>query len=165
MSILGTVMCFPSFFIHCLCAGFPKCWTILFSPRCLRSLGCSESTWLYKMMDVWIILGQGRMDLNISSLHHRRQVTATNVLYKMHTSLRPPDLKVMLPQPCLVWRAIRTSLSMPRAEFSPTLLFQLWNALPDSVTGEINDNDTQSFKSRVHHRLIFTVAGSSTTSF
>ncbi|XP_072017132.1 uncharacterized protein [Amphiura filiformis] len=56
---------------------------------------------------------QVRMDLNIPSLHHRRQVAAASVLYKMHTSLCPPNLKALLPKPYVIRRATRTSLSMP----------------------------------------------------
>ncbi len=56
---------------------------------------------------------EARSELNIPSVHQRRQVAAATVLYKMHTILFPPDLKALLPQPYVVRRATRSSLSMP----------------------------------------------------
>ena len=110
---------------------------------------------------------QARVDLNIPSLHHRQQVAATTVLYKMHTRLCSPDLTLMLPQPYVVRRATRTSLSVPRhgltepisRSYSSSRTFthsviHFWNGPPESVVGEINDSGTQSFKSRVYHHLI-----------
>ena len=38
--------------------------------------------------------------------------------------------------------------------------YYIWNGLPDSIVGEIWDNDAQFFKSRTHH-LFSTVAESS----
>ncbi|KAI8514470.1 hypothetical protein Bbelb_070610 [Branchiostoma belcheri] len=40
-----------------------------------------------------------RTELSIPSLLHRRQVAAVSLIYKMHMSTCPPDLKKMLPQP------------------------------------------------------------------
>ncbi len=110
---------------------------------------------------------EARSELNISSLHQRRQVAAATVLYKMHTSLCPPDLKAVLPQPYVVRRATHSSLSMPcHALAVPTSrtdstcrtfiisTVQVWNSLPDDVVGNILDNGTPSFKSRVHKQLI-----------
>ena len=112
---------------------------------------------------------QARLELNIPSLHHRRQVAATTVIYKMHTSLCPADLKGMLPQPYVIRRATRTSLTMPsHALIEPVsrtystgrtfihTAVHIWNNLPDSVVGEISDNGFQSFKSRVHQHLLST---------
>ncbi|XP_071823189.1 uncharacterized protein [Apostichopus japonicus] len=106
-----------------------------------------------------------RTELNISSLHQRRQVAAATVLYKMHTNSCPPDLKAMLPQPFV---ATRSSLSMPSHAFTVPVsrtvstgrtfipsAVQVWNSLPDSVVGDISDNGAQSFKCRVHQHLIF----------
>ena len=110
---------------------------------------------------------QARLELNIPSLLHRRQVAATAVIYKMHTSLCPPDLKRMLPQPYVIRRATRTSLSMPSHALTEPVsrtystgrtfihtAVQTWNSLPDSVVGEISDNGFQSFKCRVHQHLL-----------
>ncbi|XP_072015675.1 uncharacterized protein [Amphiura filiformis] len=109
---------------------------------------------------------QTRMHLNIPSLHHRRQVAAASVLYKMHTSLCPLDLKALLPKHYVIRRAIRTSLSMPSHALtepvSRTLstgrtfvhvAVHVWNGLPDSVVGEITDYGAQSFMCRVHQHL------------
>ena len=56
--------------------------------KALRIIGTSEE--------------EARSKLNISSLHQRRQVAAATVVYKMHTSLCPPDLKALLPEPYVV---------------------------------------------------------------
>ncbi|XP_072020331.1 uncharacterized protein [Amphiura filiformis] len=108
---------------------------------------------------------QARIDLNIPSLHHRRQVAAASVLYKMHTSLCPPDLKALLPKPFVIRRASR--LSMPShaltepvsRTLSTGITFvhvavHVWNGLPDSVVGEITGYGAQSIKSRVHQHLL-----------
>ena len=121
--------------------------------KALRIIGTSEE--------------EARSELNISSLHQRRQVAAATVLYKMHTSTCPPDLKALLPQPFVVRRATRSSLSMPcHALTVPTsrtvstgrtfihTAVQVWNSLPDDVVGNISDNGTPSFKIRVNRHLI-----------
>ena len=73
-----------------------------------------------------------------------------------------------LPQPYVVRRASRTSLSMPSSvnqSQEPTLLAELSSTLGhrsgmDFLTvGEICGNGAQSCKSRLHHHLISTVAG------
>ena len=110
---------------------------------------------------------------NISSLHQRHRVAAATVLYKMHTCLCPPDLKAFLPQPYVVRRATRSSLSMPYA--------MLWQCLPpeESLLGEPRSSTLQSKpgtaclmmwlvgnildngrdKSRVYKHLILSVYG------
>ena len=121
--------------------------------KALRIIGTSEH--------------EAKTELNISSLHERRQVAAATVLYKMHTSLCPPDLKALLPQPFVVRRATRSSLSMPchaltvpvSRTFSTGRTFihtavHVWNSLPDSVVSDISDNGTPSFKRRVHEHLM-----------
>ena len=44
---------------------------------------------------------EARANFNIPSLHHRRQVAAAVVLYKMHTTHCPADLKRLLPPPTI----------------------------------------------------------------
>ena len=57
---------------------------------------------------------EARTNLNIPSLHHRRQVAAAAVvLYKMRTGLCPEDLKKLVPPPYRIRRATRSSLSTP----------------------------------------------------
>ncbi|PIK50568.1 reverse transcriptase [Apostichopus japonicus] len=120
--------------------------------KALRIIGTSEE--------------KARTELNISSLHQRRQVAAATVLYKMHTNSCPPDLKAMLPKPFVARRATRSSLSMPGHAFTVPVsrtvstcrtffysTVQVWNSLPDSVVGDISDNGAQSFKCRVHQYL------------
>ena len=102
--------------------------------------------------------------------NQRRQVAAATVLYKMHTSLCPPDLKALLPKPFLVRRATRSSLSMPchalTVPVSRTIstgrtfihtAVRVWNSLPDKVVGDIYDNGAPSFKSRVHKHLMLCI--------
>ena len=125
----------------------------LIQRKALRIIGTSEV--------------EARTKLNITSLHQRRQVAAATVLYKMHTSLCPPDLKALLPQPYVVRRATRSSVSMPcHALTIPSsrtvssgrtfihAAVQVWNSLPDEVVGDIHDIGIQSFKSRVYKHLI-----------
>ena len=110
---------------------------------------------------------EARTKLNITSLHQRRQVAAATVLYKMHTSMCPSDLKALLPQPYVIRRATRSSVSMPcHALTLPSsrtvssgrtfihAAVQVWNSLPDEVVGDIHDIGIQSFKSRVYRHLI-----------
>jgi len=124
--------------------------------KALRIIGVSEE--------------EARTELNITSLHQRRQVAAATVLYKMHTSLCPPDLKALLPKPFLVRRATRSSLSMPchalTVPVSRTIstgrtfihtAVRVWNSLPDKVVGDIYDNGAPSFKSRVHKHLMLCI--------
>ena len=110
---------------------------------------------------------QARLDLNIPTLHHRRQVAAMTVLYKMHTSQCPSDLKMMLPQPYIIRRTTRSSTSMPShaltepksrthstgRSFIHTAV-TIWNSLPDNIVGVIKENGAQSFKKRVHNHLL-----------
>ena len=51
--------------------------------------------------------------LTIPSLLHRQQVAAPTVLYRMHASHWPADLRVMLPQPSVTRRVTRANVSMP----------------------------------------------------
>ena len=105
------------------------------------------------------------MDLNIPSLRHRRQVAASTVLYQMQTRLFPPDLKQMLPQPCVVRRATGTILSMPRHALtelisrtystSRTVILSICNGLPDSEVGEIYGNGAPSFNRAVCIIILF----------
>ena len=110
---------------------------------------------------------EARTKLNITSLHQRRQVAAATVLYKMHTSMCPSDLKALLPQPYVIRRATRSSVSMPcHALTLPSsrtvssgrtfihAAVQVWNSLPDEVVGDIHDIGIQSFVSRVYRHLI-----------
>ena len=106
-------------------------------------------------------------ELNISTLHQRRQVAAATVLYKMHTSLCPTDLRSLLPQPYVVRRATRSSMSMPchalAVPVSRTIstgrtfihaAVHVWNSLPDNIVGNITDDGVVSFKSRVYKHLM-----------
>ena len=108
-----------------------------------------------------------RTNLNIPSLHHRRQVAGAVVLYKMQTSLCPEDLKKMVPPPYRIRRATRSSLSTPSHALQKPIsrtystgrsflhaAVTVWNNLPENIVGTISDNGTQSFKSRVHKHLL-----------
>ena len=108
-------------------------------------------------------------ELNIYPLQHRRDVAASTLMYKMHTpscpdklkELRPPErsrrrntrLNSVLHQHAVETRRTRT-LSFDRT-FTVSGA-SLWNELPTSVVGIIDDsdpNDTkkiQDFKSRVN---------------
>ena len=121
--------------------------------KALRIIGTSEE--------------EARSKLNISSLHQRRQVAAATVVYKMHTSLCLPDLKALLPEPYVVRRATRSSVSMPSHALTVPVsrtvstgrtfihtAVQVWNSLSDDVVGNISDNGKSSFKRRVHEHLI-----------
>lgn len=57
-------------------------------------------------------LDDARIELNISSLHQRRQLAAVAVLYKMHTSKCPTDLRALLSQPYVVTSTTLSSMSM-----------------------------------------------------
>ena len=125
--------------------------------KALRIIGVSEE--------------EARTELNITSLHQRRQVAAATVLYKMHTSSWcPPDLKTLLPKPFLVRKATRSSLSMPchalAVPVSRTIsagrtfihtAARVWNGLSDKVVGDIYDNGAPSFKSRVHKHIMLCI--------
>ncbi|KAI8484255.1 hypothetical protein Bbelb_380400 [Branchiostoma belcheri] len=91
--------------------------------------------------------------------HHRRQVAAAALLYKMHTDSCPAGLKTMLPKPYTLRRTTRTSLAMPTHALAQPVSrtsstgrtfihsgVQIWNQLPDSIVGNINNNGLQSFK-------------------
>ena len=110
---------------------------------------------------------EARSELNISSLHERRQVAAATVLYEMHTSVCPTDLRAPLPQPYVVRRASRSSLSMPchalAVPVSTTvstgrtfihMAVHVWDSLPNDVVGDIAESGAASFRSRVHQRLM-----------
>ena len=94
---------------------------------------------------------QARSDRNIPLLHHRRLVAAASMLYKMHRSKCPADLKALLPQPYVFRRSTRSSLSMPSHALSLPVsrthstdrtfihtAVKTWNELPDNVVGVIN---------------------------
>jgi len=111
-----------------------------------------------------------RAKWNISSLQERRQVSAATVLYKMHTSLCPEDLKALLPQPYVAKRSTRASVSMPlhalevpRCRTVSTgrtfihTAVHTWNSLPDVVVGDIDDDGIQSFKERVNRHMLSVV--------
>ena len=120
---------------------------------------------------LWLIgvdVDEARIELNISSLHQRRQVAA--VLYKMHTSKCLIDLRALLPQPFVVRRATRSSLSMPchalAVPVSRTVstgrtfihtAVHVWNSLPDNVVGDITENGVEPFKSRMHEHILSSV--------
>ncbi|KAI8502152.1 hypothetical protein Bbelb_197400 [Branchiostoma belcheri] len=110
---------------------------------------------------------EARLTLNIPSLQHRRQVAAAALLYKMHTDTCPAGLKTMLPKPYTFRRTTRTSLAMPTHALAQPVSrtsstgrtfihsgVQIWNQLPDSIVGNINNNGLQSFKVRVHRHLL-----------
>ena len=105
--------------------------------------------------------------LAIDSLHHRRQVAATTVLYKMHTSHSPADLRAMLPSKYVRRRNTRSSTSMPTHALSmpaaktSTLdrsflhsAVRIWNSLPDAAVGTISVKGIQNFKCQVHQHLL-----------
>ena len=106
-------------------------------------------------------------NFNIPSLSHRRRVATAVVLYKMHTSHCPADLKRLLPPAYQVRRSTRSSVSMPshalevpksRTHFTGRsfthVAVGLWNSLPDYIVGAISDMGVQSFKSRTHKYLL-----------
>ena len=110
-----------------------------------------------------------RSKLNIPSLHHRRLVAAATVLYKMHTSQCPADLRGLLPPPFVRRRTTRSSVSMPEHALSLPgsktycldrsfihTAVPLWNSLPDSIVGNITDAGFHHFASRVHGHLLST---------
>ena len=112
---------------------------------------------------------EAQQRFNIPSLQHRRLVAAATVIYKMHTSLCPLNLKMMLPRPYVIRRATRSSLAMSSHALAEPLsrtqstgrsfihtAVRVWNNLPDSVVGEISENGMQSFKKRVHKHLLLT---------
>ncbi|KAI8513918.1 hypothetical protein Bbelb_082420 [Branchiostoma belcheri] len=84
----------------------------------------------------------------------KRQVAAVSLIYKMHMSTCPPDLKKMLPQPYTVRRTTRSSLSTGKHALTVPVsrthstgrtfihtAVHIWNSLPDNVVGLINDNN------------------------
>jgi len=108
-------------------------------------------------------------NMAIPSLHHRRLVAASTVLYKMQTNHSPTDLQAMLPPPYDRRRDTRCNtsipthaLTMPYAKtctldrsFIHTAV-RVWNSLPDAVVGHIKDSGLQAFKCRVHRYLMCT---------
>ena len=106
-------------------------------------------------------------NFNIPSLSHRRQVAAAVVMYKMHTSKCPVDLKRLLPPPYQIRRMTRSSLSMPSHALEELksrthstgrsfthAAVTIWNSLPENIVGVISDSGAQSFKSRTHKYLL-----------
>ena len=57
--------------------------------------------------------GEACANFNIPSLHHRCRVAAAIVLYRMHTSHCPADLKRLLPPPFQTRKMTCSSLSIP----------------------------------------------------
>ena len=119
---------------------------------------------------IGVDVDEARIELNISSLHQRRQVAAVAVLYKIHTSKCPIDIRALLPQPYVVGRATRSSMSMPRHALAVAVsrtvstgrtfihtAVHVWNSLPDNVVGDITENGVEPFKSRVHEPLLSTL--------
>ena len=106
-------------------------------------------------------------ELAIPSLQHRREVAAVTVHYKMHGSHCPRDLQELLSCPYTSGRTTRASpsmpnhaLAMPHAKTSTldrTFLHsavRIWNALPDTVVGEIKSDSVQSFRQRVNKHMM-----------
>ncbi|KAI8496954.1 hypothetical protein Bbelb_256090 [Branchiostoma belcheri] len=103
-------------------------------------------------------------ELNIPPLLHRRQVAAVSLIYKMHMSTCPPDLKNMLLQPYTIRRTTRSSLSTGKHALTVPVsrthatgrtfihtAVDIWNSLPDNVVGRITDNNLQH--RRFGHRI------------
>ena len=134
------------------------------------TLGLLDSIRKKALRIIGVDLDEARIELNISSLHQRRQVAAVAVLYKMRTSKYTMDLRTLFPQPCAVRRATRSSMSMPchvpavpvsrTVPTGRTLIHtadHLWNTLPDNVAGDITENSAQTFKRRVNEYLVSSV--------
>ena len=105
--------------------------------------------------------------LAITSLFHRRQATATTLVYKMHTCHCPANLRAMLPLSYVTWRTTHTSFSMPNHALSLPVasttsldrsflhtVVRIWNNLPDNVVCDIQDSGIQAFKCRLHKHLL-----------
>ena len=124
-----------------------------------RSLGRSESTWLYTVMDVWIIFERAKVDLNVPSLHDRRDCYNCDVqnAHQVMSTRSQGDSSSAL---CGLTSNSHQSVYAKGRIFIHSAV-KLWNELPGSGIDEINDTDTQSFKSRVHHPVISTAADSS----
>ena len=82
------------------------------------TLGLLDSIQKKALRVIGVDVDETRIVLNISSLHQRRQVAAVAVLYKMHTGKCSIDLHGLLPQPYVVRRATRSSMSMPCHAFA-----------------------------------------------
>ncbi|KAI8486969.1 hypothetical protein Bbelb_352290 [Branchiostoma belcheri] len=100
-------------------------------------------------------------ELNIPSLLHRRQVAAVSLIYKMHMSTCPPDLKKMLPQPYTIRRTTRSSLSTGKHALTVPVsrphatdrtfihtAVDIWNSLPDNVVGRMTTTYSHSKQER-----------------
>ena len=116
------------------------------------TLGLLDSIQKKALRVIGVDVDEARIELKISSLHQRRQVAAVAVLYKMHTSKCPIDLRALLPQPFVVRRVTRFSLSMPchalAVPVSRTVstgrtfihtAVHVWNSLPDNVVDDITE--------------------------
>ena len=127
------------------------------------TLGLLDSIQRKALRVIGVDVNEARIELDSSSLHQRPQVAAFAVLYKMHTSKCPIDLRAQVPQAFVVRRATRSSMSMPchalAVPVSRTVsigrtsihtVFHEWNSLPDIVVGAITENSAEHFKSRVH---------------
>ncbi|CAJ1068980.1 uncharacterized protein LOC120488729 [Xyrichtys novacula] len=101
----------------------------------------------------------------ISKLGHRRTVAATTVLYKMHTSNCPVDLKALLPQAHTVgritWRVLPShALKVPKSKtncLDRSFLHSAittWNSLPPAVVGDITSTGVHAFKKRLNKYLL-----------
>ena len=128
--------------------------------RALKIIGVSEDT--------------AAKELNIHPLQHRRNVAASTLMYKMHTSSCPEKLKDLRPSKHQRRRTTRLNSVIQQhaveTRRTKTLSFDrtftisgasLWNSLPDNVVGLIDtssvsdDNKkTKDFKSRVNRYLL-----------
>jgi len=132
-----------------------------------RTLGLLDSIRKMSLRVIGVDVDEARIELNISSLHQRRQVAAVGFLYKMHTSKCPTDHRALLAQPYVVTRPTHSSMSMPSHAFavpvyrtvsiSQTFIHtavQVWNSFPDKV---MLATSLESFKSRVHEHSLSSV--------
>ena len=126
-------------------------------------LGLLDSIRKTALRIIGVDLDEARIELNISSLHQRRQVAAVAVLYKMNTSKCPIAHRAQVPQPYVVRRATRSSMSLPcyalavsvsrTVSINRTFIHRAvheWNSLPDIVVGDVTEDSAEPFKSRVH---------------
>lgn len=97
--------------------------------------------------------------------YHRRCMADSTVIYKIHTSLCPSDLKALLPTHYITRCATRSSPSIPahalkvpiyknllcwQRSFIPTAV-KFWNGLPDNIFGQTFS--IQSFQTWAHRHV------------